>query len=354
MSSLTPHARASSAPTASRHEHELLSVIIPALNEAAVIGQLLAQLNDQAGVELEVIVCDAGSTDDTAAICRQAAAQVVQSQPGRGGQMNAGAAAAQGDYLLFLHADSVLDGPSQLAEALIFLQAQPGRTAGHFALAFDTSDPVLKEKLRFFEAKTRLNRAGTFNGDQGLLISRQHFALLGGFSERLAILEDQDFGRRLAYTGSFVTLPGTLRTSARRFEQEGFEARILLNAFIMGMFHLDRPEFFERARDIYRRHDEASPLNPAPWFSLVSEEIFDAGPRVGLSRCYRLGRYTARNLWQAFLLMSLKDGETDQWLRSYDRFVKPLTDNFLGYLVATIGLIGWFFVMKLKFNGSRS
>jgi rSAM/selenodomain-associated transferase 2 len=331
----------------------LLSVIIPALNEADCIGGLIAQLTDQQNLKLEIIVADGGSTDATCQIVRDSGAVLITSGVGRGRQMNAGASVAKGEYLLFLHADSKLTTSDQLSHAVEFMDSEEGRCAGHFTMVFETEDADLADQLRFFELKTSLNRPGTFNGDQGLLIRRQDFQLLGGFSERLPILEDQDFGRRFRLAGSFVTLPGEIATSARRFEHEGLHERIMLNAFIMGMFHLGMFAFFKHASDIYRQHDRSEKIDLLPFFSLVKTHIFMRGFGTGIAHCYRLGRYTTRNLWQLFLWMSLKDGETDRWLGGYDRIARPLTDNPLGYALGTISLIGWFYLARLRVRMNR-
>lgn len=121
----------------------LLSVIVPTLNEEAALPELLAGLSRQRGIRLEVLVGDGGSTDGTEAIARNMGAHFVAATRGRGAQMNTAARLATGDYLFFLHADSRLDDPDLLAQALACLrwaeQEQPW-VAGHFRLRFSRSD----------------------------------------------------------------------------------------------------------------------------------------------------------------------------------------------------------------------
>lgn len=320
----------------------MLSIIIPTLNEATTIGSLLENLGRQTANECEVIVADGGSCDDTIAIAEDHGARVTQSAPGRGQQLNEGARAAGGDYLLFLHADSELTTDDQLARALEMMSTYDEHTAGHFPMEFKSASDDVVEHLRYFAAKTHLNRPGTFNGDQGLLIHAKAFRLLGGFSERYGFLEDQDFGERFNDYGEFVTLPDALRTSARRFEQEGVKERILLNTIIMGMFHLRQDRFFSEAPGIYRASAGAR-LNPLPFLTLARRSVMADGLWPGLARCYRIGRYANRNFWQVFFWAGLRLGEEDQWLRSYDRYASRVTHNPLGDTLATVVVLAWFF-----------
>ena len=329
-----------------------LSVIIPALNEADILGELLDALARQQSVSLEVIVADGGSTDRTRDIAEERGAVFVVSEKGRGRQMNRGAAQARADWLLFLHADSRLTRDDQLAGALAFLQtflqARPGPAAGRFPLEFDTGDPEVKALLRFFEAKTRLDRPGVFNGDQGLLIRKRDFLLAGSFPERLAFLEDQEFAARFEAGGEFVRLPSTLVTSARRFEQEGARERIILNAIIMAMHQLEHPEFFHRAGAIYREHSRSGKPALHSFFALAQESVFDEGIARGARRCQVVGRYAIRNLWQAFLWLGLRRGNQEAMLGIHDRYVRPVLDNPPGHAIGAFVLVVWFLAKKLS------
>ena len=326
----------------------IISVIIPALNEAGCIGGLIEALQAQQDVTLDIIVVDGGSADATPALAMAAGARVVDSAPGRGLQMNTGAGMACGELLLFLHADSRLTSDRQLADATAQLLASGPRTAGHFALQFETDDDEIHAALTFFEAKTALNRPGTFNGDQGLLIRRDDFELLRGFCTELGFLEDQEFGDRFRDYGTFITLPHLLITSGRRFEQEGVYERILLNTLIMAMYHLDLASFFREAPGIYRQHARTDRLDPGPFFELVNRCLFEDGFGRGVIRFWRTGRYATRNLWQPILWFGLRRGSPALWLSRYDRLIRPLTDNVLGYLIGTVLVIAWFQAMRFR------
>ena len=372
-----------------------LSIIIPTLNEGQTIGSLLNQLREQEGINLDIILVDGGSMDATLDLAREQSAgfsqsRVLQTDPGRGRQMNAGADMANHSWLLFLHCDSLFTSPVQLRDSLASLKSSADAggkpVAGHFTLAFQTQDPVLKNRLGYFETKTSLNRPGTFNGDQGLMISRQAFWQAGGFPDELPFLEDQLFAEQFRQVGNFITLPFTLGTSARRFEEEGYARRLLLNAIIMGMFHLrtegiSANHFFSRAREVYPppAHQSAdtptankSPAanaspdtnippaaNPSPdlrsvktsawqqgtfrFQNLARQSVFAQGWGQALKNIYSLGRYVTQNGWQLFLLAGGKKA-----LRHWDRLAAPLLCNPLGYLTSSLIIAAWLLLIWLR------
>jgi rSAM/selenodomain-associated transferase 2 len=326
----------------------MISVIIPCLNEENNLPVLLGQLIEQENISLEILVADGGSTDQTALRAKQYGARVVHSQRGRGCQQNAGAAAATGEHLLFLHADSRLENNCQLSQSLSWIQQAEKRTAGHFELNFETDSHEVRARLRLFEYKSRLNREGTFSGDQGLLICKSDFKLMGEFSEKYHFLEDKEFANRFIEYGQFKTLPSKLYTSARRFEQEGLEERLILNTLIMEMFHLESEYFFKRAGEAYRNNESDGKLNLLPFFQLTHESFFYQGVPKGLISFFLLGRYATRNLWQVALPFHMKVNAVDRWLSSYDRFLRPLTDNLAGHLLGTLTALIWFYSWRCK------
>ena len=281
-----------------------LSVIVPTLDEAETLPGLLVDLRGQQGVQLEVLVADGGSLDATSAVATAAGARVVDAPRGRGAQMNAAARLARGPMLLFLHADSRLPDPHLLAGALHALETA-GRegtpVAGHFPLCFVRRAERHCLGYCYLEEKSTLNREQTINGDQGLLLAASFFARLGGFDERLPFLEDQRIAARIRSCGRWLTLPGRLHTSARRFEAEGFHRRYLLMGLIMTMHSLGREEFFTRAPQVYRVQRETGRLLLSPYFRLLRTLArHHWGLRGTGATVLRLGGYLRANLWQLF------------------------------------------------------
>jgi len=328
-----------------------LSVVVPTLNEASALPTLLDQLRRQHGLACEVIVADGGSSDTTVALAQQARARVVSAPRGRGAQMNAGARAATGRHLLFLHADSELATTLQLREALDALKAQIAmdgtRCAGHFALRFARRDAAHALFYRYLEEKTALNRTGTINGDQGLLLSAEYFHELGGFDERLPFLEDQRIATRISGSGRWLLLPGTLLTSARRFETEGACRRYTVMALIMGLHAAGADAFFERASEVYASQGETARLRVGAHLALTRRVLRAAGWRGAPGILYRAGRYTRQNSWQPFfwcdvaLRTRLEPGR-NPFLAFHDRVIRPLADNRLFDTLAMLAITIWF------------
>nr|WP_320011201.1 TIGR04283 family arsenosugar biosynthesis glycosyltransferase [uncultured Desulfobulbus sp.] len=322
-----------------------LSVIIPTLNEAEALPRLLTDIRRQTGVRLEVIVGDGGSRDGTQAAARAGGAMVVSARRGRGAQMNAAAAHARGVYLLFLHADSRLEDSRLLADALQSLREASWRTplvAGHFALHFQRTTSGLGLSYRYMEAKTRLNRVNTTNGDQGLLLPRTWFAHVGGFDERLPFLEDQTMAETLRNQGKIITLPGTLVTSGRRFESEGFFPRYLSMGLIMVAYSTGLDDFFERLPQIYRLQHECGRLLLSPILRGFFATLFAGASFAAINRrVERIGTYLAQNCWQPFffvdvLLQVLVRINRGPMLPLYDRLVAGRRPPMLIAL-----LLGW-------------
>ncbi|GAB4262221.1 MAG: TIGR04283 family arsenosugar biosynthesis glycosyltransferase [Deferrisoma sp.] len=306
-----------------------LSVVVPARNEAHELPGLLADLGRQEGIGLEVVVADGGSRDGTPEVARRAGARVVPAPPGRGRQMNAGARAARARDLLFLHADTRLPDPRTLVRARAALGSQGGRVAGHFGIRFRDRGPGREGAYYFYEAKTRTNRPGTIHGDQGIWIRADYFRELGGFDEALPFLEDERLVRRVFETGRWVLLPGTLETSARRFEAEGLEARQALNALILAADDLGLEGFLARAPALYREQGEARRLRLAPFLAALHAEGRAGGWGAFLRRWLAAGRFVARNAWQVGFALDCRrnrraghpPGEGPfPWTRRFDRW----------------------------------
>jgi rSAM/selenodomain-associated transferase 2 len=192
-----------------------LSIIIPAYNEASVIGQLVNYLLLNTSAETEVIVADGGSTDNTLSIALEAGAiSILCKHRGRGAQMNEGAALAKGEILYFLHADTF---PPRQFEEQIKQAVQNGQASGCFRLRFDEPHWFLKLNAWF----TRFDIDAIRFGDQSLFVKKNIFEAVGGFNENLLLLEDQEIISRLRSRASFIVLPSSVITSARKYKDVG-------------------------------------------------------------------------------------------------------------------------------------
>jgi rSAM/selenodomain-associated transferase 2 len=204
-----------------------VSVIIPVLADADEVERLIRQIPPESAIE--VIVVDGGRDSRLDRVERWPHVRLLRAPRGRGRQMNAGAAAAAGEWLLFLHADSRL--PAGWTEHL--RHAPLDANGGWFRFALD--DPAWQARLieRGVAWRVRLFRLPY--GDQGLFVRRQVFGMLGGFHE-LPLLEDVEFVRRLVRAGRAFELPLPLLTSSRRWRQEGWFRRSARNLAIVSCY----------------------------------------------------------------------------------------------------------------------
>jgi rSAM/selenodomain-associated transferase 2 len=210
-----------------------LSVIIPTLNEAKTLTQTLDSLVPQHPVE--VIVVDGGSTDGTVEIARSHQVTVITASPGRASQLNAGAQAATGQVLLFLHSDTRL--PPHFDRQV--QQALTQGVAGAFRLAID--GPGWPLRLVEWGVNLRSRYLGWPYGDQGLFLTAELFHELGGFA-LVPIMEDVDLVQRLRQRGAIVMTPEAVTTSGRRWQTHGVLYTTLVNqAMLMGYWlEIDR------------------------------------------------------------------------------------------------------------------
>ncbi|MCB2186604.1 MAG: TIGR04283 family arsenosugar biosynthesis glycosyltransferase [Deltaproteobacteria bacterium] len=212
-------------------EQGRLAVLIPALNEEAALPSCLARVA-AGGADL-VVVADGGSADATRAVAARAGALVLSCPRGRARQMNAAARLATAEYLLFLHADTLLP-PGWAAEVRRVL-ADPGVAAGAFTFRLDQRPA----SLRFIELAValRCRLAGLPYGDQGLFLRREDFQQLGGFPDQ-PIMEDWELVRRLGRQGRVVISPLPAVTSARRWQELGLARTTFLNYLVPMLYHL--------------------------------------------------------------------------------------------------------------------
>ena len=337
----------------------LLSIIIPTLNEAEHLPCLLADLKNQKNLSLEIIVADGGSADTTRLVAEECGAAFVTARRGRGAQMNTAAGVASGDYLLFLHADSRIDDQylfGNAVRALAFEQRERSQIAGHFSLRFMRSSDRNRMAYRYIEEKSAFNRVNTTNGDQGLLLTRNFFKDLGGFDESMPFLEDQRIAEKIRGHGKLCTLPGHLKTSARRFETEGFHRRYILMSMMMGLLAVGVDTFFTRAPGVYRLQQDTGRLSLSPFFSLLYRMMFDEWGVRGTVRIFSLlGRYIRQNSWQMFffidvLLRPLLGSGRYPFLNFHDRIFAPCTNfKVLNAATGAICFIWFMGVLALFF-----
>ncbi len=221
-----------------------LSVIIPTLNEATWISILLERLLESP--PHEIIIADGGSTDQTKAIAGKAGVRVIETPKGRSTQMNVAAAMATGEFLLFLHADTL--PPLDYGEVVGRILQKPGTSAGafRFQLAGDLAAAPLIESL----VHLRCDLLGMPYGDQGLFIRRSIFRHLGGFPDWPA-MEDLHLVRRLKRLGPVRTAPQAALTSPRRWETGGIVRTFLRHQLMLAAYFLSvPPRWIARVRSI--------------------------------------------------------------------------------------------------------
>ena len=228
-----------------------ISVIIPALDEAAGIARSIASAVQEPDVE--VIVVDGGSRDGTVQVARRQGAATLEEPAGRGRQMNAGAKASSGEYLLFLHADTIL--PPNYVSRVRRLLASPDVVAGAFRLGIEGRRRI----LRWIEtgANWRSRWLQLPYGDQALFLRSRLFFEMGGYAD-LPIMEDYDLVRRLTRRGRVMLAPEAVVTSARRWNRLGVLRTTLLNQ-VMVTGHLLGVSPRTMAR-LYRRTAAFRPL----------------------------------------------------------------------------------------------
>ncbi len=199
-----------------------LSVIVPVLDEAAGIAATLQALAPLRASGHEVIVVDGGSQDGTPALAAPLADAVLSSERGRALQMNAGAAAARGEVLLFLHADTLL--PSG-ADALLLQALHGGVRWGRFDVRISGRHPLLPLVARLMNARSRLT--GIATGDQAIFVQAALFRQLGGYAAQ-PLMEDIEISHRLRRIGPPACLHERVLTSGRRWETRGLWRTVFL------------------------------------------------------------------------------------------------------------------------------
>ncbi|MGE0258560.1 MAG: TIGR04283 family arsenosugar biosynthesis glycosyltransferase [Alphaproteobacteria bacterium] len=215
-------------------EHLAVSAIIPTLNAAVQLPQLLDALRPRVS---EIVVADGGSPDATVRVAREAGALVLGAPRGRGSQLAAGAAAASGDWLLFLHADCRLEPGWDAAVRAFITAPRSAVRAGYFEFALDDPSPAARRLERAVRWRCRL--LALPYGDQGLLISRLLYDEIGGFAA-IPLMEDVDLVRRLG-RHRLAPIAAPLHSSARRYVSEGYVRRPLRNLLCLSLYFAGVP-----------------------------------------------------------------------------------------------------------------
>ena len=193
-----------------------LSIVIPVLNEARTLPTLLEYLLPLRRSGVDVILVDGGSEDGSAQIATCAGFRAIRADRGRARQMNAGAAAAHGDVLLFLHADTQLpDGAVQMIDAAL---ADGRRVWGRFDVEFDVRSWTMDATAALMNRRSRLT--GIATGDQALFMTRAEFDAVGGFPDQ-PLMEDVEITTRLRRRSRPACIQRPVRTSARRWQARG-------------------------------------------------------------------------------------------------------------------------------------
>ena len=213
-----------------------ISVVIPMLNAAQTLRELVEQLQSAAIVK-EIVIVDGGSSDDSVSIARAAGARVIGASRGRGVQLAAGAAAASGDWLLFVHADCRLAPGWEAAVAAFLAGPEATGRAAYFDFALDDATSAARRLERIVAWRCRL--LALPYGDQGLLIAHSLYREVGGFAA-LPLMEDVDLVRRLGRR-RLARIGCRCVASARRYRRGGYWLRPMRNLFCLCLYFAGVP-----------------------------------------------------------------------------------------------------------------
>lgn len=210
-------------------------MVIPCLNAGSTLGQTLSCLKSE--IIEEIWVVDGGSTDNSVEIAQNAGAAVLPSPRGRGLQLQIGGKAVRSDFILFLHADSVLgQGWGQVVRDFM-IGADSLQKAGYFQLAINDDARLARVLEKIVAGRCRL--LGLPYGDQGLLIAKAFYQELGGF-EPLPLMEDVALVRKIG-KARLEELSAQCRTSAIRYQREGYLRRTSTNLGCLAAYFLGVP-----------------------------------------------------------------------------------------------------------------
>jgi len=210
-----------------------ISLIIPVYNEERYINSTLALLlSRQTEVQVEIIIVDGSKRENTIAVINSSQVIKISSPKGRAVQMNAGASRAGKDILLFLHGDTML--PENAFEDIINVFNSTGSVAGAFNLSLDNSSLLFRLIGRWASLKHRLTRIPY--GDQAIFIKKDYFKKMGGYAE-IPLMEDVELMKRIKNKKDTITILKTsVKTSSRKWEDEGPLRRIFKNWMLQAMY----------------------------------------------------------------------------------------------------------------------
>jgi len=209
--------------------HEL-SIVIPVLNDTEALRRLLATISSDP--QVDIVVVNGGASDDQlTAICRRPDVRLLTSAPGRACQMNAGASAAAGRWIVFLHADTRL--PLDWSDEIRRASADPAVVGGSFRFTLDST--AWQARLIERVVERRVRRLDLAYGDQALFVRRDVFDTIGGYPD-WPLMEDVAFVRRLHRAGRLYHSPQPVLTSARRWERDGWWRRSAKNVMLQALF----------------------------------------------------------------------------------------------------------------------
>jgi rSAM/selenodomain-associated transferase 2 len=210
-----------------------LSIVLPVLDEARLLGRCLESLRRSVGAQAEIIVVDGGSTDGTLGLAEASADRVIVARPGRASQMNAGAGIARGEVLWFIHADSEVP-PDANTEIRTVLR-DPRVAGGCFRLRFPR--PQLIYRVSDSLGNIGVDLFGFALGDHGIFCRRAAFLQVGGYPE-VPILEDAEIYRRLRREGRMVQLRAPILSDPRAYEAHGPYRTTAVYFFILALYVL--------------------------------------------------------------------------------------------------------------------
>ncbi len=213
-----------------------ISIIIPTLNESLLLQRLLCGLNKIIDSQVEIIVVDGGSNDNTLEIASKYAHQVFVTEQGRATQMNYGAAFAKGEVLFFLHADSMLT--TNAFQKLKEIVKESAYVGGAFRLQIDSNKLLLSIISQVVNLRSRFFHL--VYGDQGIFVRKKKFFEIGRFMVT-PLMEDVEFYGRLRASGKTVILDEKILTSARRWEKEGILYATFRNWLLLIMYYMGIP-----------------------------------------------------------------------------------------------------------------